>query len=77
MSAWLQAAVHAVIARWLLVKHLLVWVSRHTGIPAVVLAAVAIVLGWRLWRRSARFAVEVGVVLVVLLALTKVGLLKF
>jgi hypothetical protein len=77
MSAWVEAAVHVVLARWLVVKHFLVWASRHTGIPAVVLAAVAVVLGWRLWRRSARFAVEVSVVALVLLVLTKIGLLKF
>jgi hypothetical protein len=76
-KAWLEAALHIAFTRWLVVKHGLMWVSRHTGIPAVVLAAIAIVLGWRLWRRSARFALEVGVVLAVLLLLSKIGLLKF
>ena len=77
MPAWVQAVLHLVLARWLVVKHAVMWVSRHTGVPAVVVAAIAIVLGWRLWRRSARFVLEVGVVLALLLFLTKIGLLKF
>jgi len=76
-STWAQAALHLAHARWLVIKHFLMWVSRHTGVPVVVLAAIAIVLGWRLWRRSARFVVEVGVVLALLLFLSKIGLLKF
>jgi hypothetical protein len=58
-------------------RHALVWVSRQTGIPAVVLLAIAIAAAWRLGRRSARFAVEAFVILLVLLALTRIGLLKF
>lgn len=35
----------------------------HTGVPAVVVCALAIVISYRLAKRTVRFAVEVGLVL--------------
>ena len=77
MSAWVQLAAHLLFQRLLAAKLAMMWVSRHTGVPAVLLLAITIVAAWRLGRRAGRFAVEVGVVVMVLLFLTKIGLLKF
>jgi len=49
------------------------WASHHTGLPVVVVAAVAVVLSWRAFRRMARFTVEVTLVLVLLLTATHLG----
>lgn len=49
------------------------WVSSHTGIPVVVVAAVAIVVSWRLFKKSLRLVIEVAVALALLLVGTKLG----
>lgn len=49
------------------------WASHHTGLPLILVAAVALVLSWRLFRRSARFAVEVAFALGLLAAATRLG----
>ena len=36
------------------------WLSLHTGLPALVVAAVLVVVGYRILKKSARFAVEVA-----------------
>lgn len=51
--------------------------SRHTGVPALVVAAAAVVLGYRVLKRSARFAVEVAVVVAVLAGASYAGWLRF
>jgi hypothetical protein len=43
--------------------------SVHTGLPALVVAAIAAVVGYKILKRTARFAVEVTVISVVLAAL--------
>ncbi|MEO8877748.1 MAG: hypothetical protein ABI461_19295, partial [Polyangiaceae bacterium] len=53
------------------------YISRHTGIPAVFIAAALIVASWRLARKVAHVAVEVCVVAVLLLALTKLGVVSW
>jgi alkanesulfonate monooxygenase SsuD/methylene tetrahydromethanopterin reductase-like flavin-dependent oxidoreductase (luciferase family) len=53
------------------------WVSDHTGMPALLVAAVLLVLGYRVLQRSARFALQVLVVLAVLLVATQMGWLRF
>lgn len=53
------------------------YIARHTGIPAVFVAAALIVVTWRLAKRVAHVAVEVCVVAVVLLALTKLGVVSW
>ncbi len=34
----------------------------HTGVPAIVVAAIVLVVGFRLFKKSLRFAIEVAVV---------------
>lgn len=54
-------------------RHALHWASQHTGLPAVVVAAIALVVSWRIFRRAMRFAVEVIVVTALLLVATRLG----
>jgi len=51
--------------------------AEHTGVPAVLVAAVALVFSWRMFKRTMRFAVQVGVALVVVLVATHFGWLRF
>jgi hypothetical protein len=53
------------------------WASQHTGLPVIVVAAVALVGSWHVFKRTARFAVEVVVAAVLLLAATRLGLLRW
>jgi hypothetical protein len=62
---------------WGWVQRGLVWASRHSGIPAIVICAIALVVVWRIARRSARFVAHVSVVLFVLLVLARLGILRF
>ena len=60
-----------------LVKAWLHWVAVHTGVPALVVAAVAIVAGYKILERTARFAAEVLVVTAALAAATELGWLRW
>ncbi|MGA2449957.1 MAG: hypothetical protein ABTD50_14860 [Polyangiaceae bacterium] len=54
-------------------RHALRQASRHTGVPAIVIAALAIVLSRRLIGAAARLTLEVAVVVVALAAATMLG----
>ena len=60
-----------------LVKTWLHWVAVHTGVPALVVAAIAIVVGYKILKRTARFAMEVLVVTAALAAATEAGWLRW
>jgi len=49
------------------------WLSHHTGLPVMLVAAIAIVISWRVFKKAARLAIEVAVVLVLLAIATKLG----
>lgn len=51
--------------------------SVHTGVPAVVVAATALVVSYRLFRRALRFAVEMTIAMTIVLVATKMGWLTF
>ena len=53
------------------------WASHHTGLPVILIAAVALVASWHAFRRTLRFAVEVVVAAVLLFAATRLGLLSW
>jgi hypothetical protein len=53
------------------------WLAAHTGVPALVVAALLIVLGYRLLKKSARFLVEVALVAALLIAATHAGWLRW
>lgn len=51
----------------------LVALSHHTGVPVVLLAAVALVLSYRMIRRASRLFLEVFVALAVVVVATRLG----
>lgn len=53
------------------------FVAAHTGLPALVVAAVLVVVGYRLLRRSARFLVEVALVALLLVVATELGWIRW
>ncbi len=53
------------------------WCSAHTGLPAVLVAAVGLVVGVRLARRWAHFALEVAVAVGVLFFAARLGWVKW
>ena len=51
------------------------WISSRTGVPHVVITAIALVVGLRLLKKTARFGLEVAAVAMLLgLAAALVGL---
>lgn len=72
------ASIPAAGAHWASALRLgLRWCAAHTGVPVVLIAAVALVASWRLARRSARLTVEVALALGVLLFATRLGWLRW
>lgn len=59
------------------VRHALAWCSQHTGLPVVVVAAIGLVLAWRVAKKTAHVFLEVTVALVILLTLTKLGWIRW
>jgi hypothetical protein len=49
------------------------WLANHSGLPVMLVAAIAIVVSWRVFKKVARLAIEVAVVLVLLAIATKLG----
>lgn len=86
MSAWLPKGASASAGTWLSkslemplahFKTVARYIEAHTGIPALLVAALLLVLGWRMAKRMAHVAVEVAVVALLLLALTKLGVVSW
>jgi hypothetical protein len=61
-------------ATWKAVVRLL---SQHSGVPALLVAALLLVIGWRLLKKSARFFAEVAVVTAALFAATQLGWIRW
>ncbi len=53
------------------------WAEEHTGVPAIVVAAVALLVGFRVFKRSLRFALEVAVVVGLLGLVSALGWVRF
>jgi hypothetical protein len=49
------------------------WTSDRTGLPAIVVAAVALTTSWYLLKRAMRFAVGVAISTALLIAATRLG----
>jgi hypothetical protein len=49
------------------------WGSEHSGLPVIVVAAIALVVSWRLFKRSLRFVIEVVIAAALLLFATRLG----
>jgi len=58
---------------WGAARHGVRWVSVHTGLPALLVAAVLVAVGYRLLKKTARFGMEVAVVAAALFAMTELG----
>lgn len=69
MAAW------GILGTW--TRLALRWLSVHTGLPALLVAALLVVVGYRLLKRSARFALEVAVVAIALVAATEAGWIRW
>ncbi len=52
-------------------------IAKHSGVPAVVVAALALVIAFRLARRTLHLLVEVALAFVLVLAATKAGWIRF
>jgi hypothetical protein len=70
---WFTCAYHALAGGRSTVR----WLAAHTGLPALLVAALLVVLGWRVLRKTARFAVEVAVVTAALFAATELGWIQW
>lgn len=53
------------------------YLAAHTGLPALLVAAVLVCVGYRLLKRSMRFALEVAVVALLLVAATRFGWIRW
>ena len=53
------------------------WLSLWSGLPALVVSALAVVVGWRLLRKTLRLLVEVALVSAALFAATELGWIKW
>ena len=62
---------------WATAKLAVRFLVQHTGVPAVVVAAILIAVGYRILKRSARFAVEVMVVTLALVAASELGWIRW
>jgi hypothetical protein len=49
------------------------WGSQHTGLPVILVAAIAIVVAWRTFKRTLRFALQVVVCVAALVVATRLG----
>lgn len=53
------------------------YLSLHTGVPALVVAALLVVVGWRILKKGAKLALEVAIVAGALLVLTELGVIRW
>jgi hypothetical protein len=53
------------------------WLSLHTGLPALIVASVAVVVGYRILKKTARLALEVALVAALLFAATSAGWIRW
>jgi hypothetical protein len=53
------------------------WITNHTGVPAIVVAAVLIVVSWKLLKTGLHLAIEVACVLALLVVATHFGWIAF
>jgi hypothetical protein len=72
-APWPNPPVPLVVALLPTLRHALRWTALHTGLPVAVVAAIALVVSFRLARKIGRLCIEVAVVSTVLLALTRLG----
>jgi hypothetical protein len=58
-------------------RHVLHWAASRTGLPVVVIAALALVVTWRVARRTWHVAFELALAVAVLLVATRFGWIRW
>jgi hypothetical protein len=58
-------------------KHALHWAAAHTGLPVVVVAALTLVVAWRVARRTWHIAFELALAVAALLVATHLGWIRW
>jgi hypothetical protein len=58
-------------------RHALHWISARTGLPAVVVATLALVVAWRVTKRSWHVLLELAVAAAVVFAATRFGWIRW
>jgi hypothetical protein len=58
-------------------RSLLRLVAHHTGLPIVIVGAIAAVVSWRAFKRGVRFVFEVMVAAAALFAATRLGWIRW
>lgn len=53
------------------------YLSLHTGLPALVIGALLVAIGYRVLKKTARFAIEVAAVTVVLALASELGWIRW
>jgi len=53
------------------------FLAHHSGLPVLVVAAVLVVVGYRILKRTARFALEVALICAVLLTASELGWIRW
>jgi hypothetical protein len=53
------------------------WGAHHTGLPVILVAAIGVVLSWRILKRTLRLSVEVVIAVALLVAATRLGWLTW
>ena len=53
------------------------WLSLHTGVPVLVVAGVLVAVGYRVLKRTSRFAIEVAAVTLALALASELGWLRW
>jgi hypothetical protein len=53
------------------------WAAQHTGLPVLVVAAIALVVSFRLVKKSVRLVFEVAVATALLVAATRLGWIRW
>ena len=58
-------------------RHFVKWGAAHTGLPAIVVAALAVVLAWRVAKRTWHVAFELAIAVSLLFAATRFGWIRW
>lgn len=74
LLAWARPSVTSALA---LAKEGLHWAAGRTGLPVVVVAALAIVVGWRVARKTWHIAFELALAVAVLLVAMRLGWIRW
>ena len=58
-------------------RHALTWGAEHTGLPVILVAAVTLVVAFRLAKRTVHFAIELAFAVTLLFVASKMGWIRW